>query len=46
MTLASTLPCHASALLRSKSTPSTPGSLSTNGVLTEGLDYDRLKQVL
>ncbi|XP_012674575.1 protein enabled homolog isoform X3 [Clupea harengus] len=29
---------------RSKSTPSTPGSLSTNGVLTEGLDYDRLKQ--
>ncbi|KAK6488877.1 protein enabled-like protein [Huso huso] len=29
---------------RPKSTPTVTGSLSANGVATEGLDYDRLKQ--
>ncbi|XP_058880313.1 LOW QUALITY PROTEIN: protein enabled homolog [Acipenser ruthenus] len=32
------------SLSRPKSTPMPTGSLSANGVVTEGLDYDRLKQ--
>jgi len=35
-----------SLLLRPRSTPTPTGSISANGVPTEALDYDRLKQVL
>lgn len=35
-----------SFLLRPRSTPTPTGSISANGVPTEALDYDRLKQVL